>query len=127
MGVYFSASGSIASVDIGLRGNTSSAYDGNYNASASGALLAGIGGNNFKVIFDADAATNLLPQSIIVNPALRTIKYVATSGYVGEFHTELTLNSATSSAKASSRNLGTAGNIPVYSTCAITSTTSETL
>ncbi len=127
VGVYFTAQGTVQSVDIGLRGNSSTGYDGNYNTTASGTQLANIGGNNFKVIFDADAAQYLLPQSITVNPTARYIKNVAVSNNVGSFHADLTLNSATGTGTATSRYLGTPGNIPVYSSCSLISTTTETL
>lgn len=128
VGVYFDVSGTIKSVDIGLRGNTNQNFDGNYNKNVTASELSNIGGNSFKVVFDANPGEGgFLPQSIIVSPAPRTVKVVSASNPVGGFHADLTLNTTAGSGTATSRYLAEDGNIPVYSTCTVTSTTTEKL
>lgn len=130
--VYFNAGGSIRSVDVGLRGITDDEYNGNYNGTFTGNQFDSVGGNSYKVTFDANPATGgFLPQAIIVNPTDRTVKNVTATGRVangnGGFYAELTLNTATDSGTVSTETLGSAGNIPVYTNCYVQSTTNETI
>lgn len=128
--VYFTAAGTISSVDIGLKGQTTSAYDANYTVTYTGSQLAQTGGNSFKAVFDADSTVGLLPQAITVTPAARTVKIVSVSStdwVGGGFYADLQLNTPYGSDTASTSSLGTLGNIPVYSYCAVIGTTSEEL
>ena len=121
--VSFSASGNVSSVRVALHGNTTSQYDNNYVATFSGDQLNGLGGNDFKAIFDADATQAVLPQSIVVNPAQRPIKIVTPVGTSsGSFRTDVTLTNGSNSGTA----FGTT-NIAVYSSCNVVSTTNEQL
>ncbi|WP_135229417.1 hypothetical protein [Deinococcus fonticola] len=128
VGVYFTAQGTISSVDIALKGKTTSQYDSNYMTNVTGAKLASIGGNDFKVVFDADSTVGLLPQAIIVNPAARTVKIVSVlpSDNVGSFYASLKLNTPAGSDTASTQLIAN-GYIPVYQYCTVLSTTAETL
>lgn len=126
--VYFTASGTVDSVDIALIGNTDNRYDGNYTARATGAQLASLGGNRFTVAFDANPGTGLLPQAIVVNPVARTVKVVnATTQKAGSFRADLTLNTPNGSGTATSQFLGDAGNIGVYQGCSLVTTTNENI
>jgi len=128
VGVYYTVSGTISSVDIGLRGNNSSAYDSNYNKNVSGADLQKIGsGNSYKTVFFADSTTGLLPQAIIIKPnADVAIKTVTTSGNVGSFYAKLTINTGSVSASTTSKS-ALLPSIPVYSNCTVTGTTADKL
>lgn len=125
VGVYFTANGSISSVNIALVGNTSNQTNG-YVATASGTQLQSLGTDRFKVIFDAKADGAMLPQSIVVNPVARYVKIVSVENYVGLFHAELTLNTPSGSATATTQYLSN-GNIPIYANCYFVSETTETL
>lgn len=125
--VYFNVTGNVQSVGVGLRGNTSSSYDGNYNANFSGSDFDSTGGNSYKVTFDASPANGgFLPQAIVVNPVDRTVKVVTAENLGGSFYADLTISNGTSSATASTRSLSN-GNIPVYANCYVQSTTNETI
>lgn len=125
--VYFNVTGTVQSVSVGLRGNTDNRYDGNYNATFSGSEFDSIGGNSYKVSFDASPATGgFLPQAIVVNPVDRTVKLVTAENLVGSFYADLTIRNATDSATASTRSLGN-GNIPVYTNCYVQRDTGETI
>jgi hypothetical protein len=129
--IKYSVSGTVDSLDIGLRGSTDSSLDGNYNTNVPGTSLVNIGGNTFKTVFTADSSVNLLPNSlnplkITVNPNPNVaIKIVNTSGGVGSFYTSLGINTPTGSDNTNS--LLVAPRINVYSNCTQTGTTSETL
>ena len=135
VGVYYSATGNIQSLGIGLRGVTNSTYDTNYNATVQGSDLSAISGNTYKTVFTADSSTgNYLPQAIVVNPNPNVaVKTVTTSGNsVGSFYAKLTLTTAnasgvTTTVSTNSNNPTTNATIPVYSSCTETITTSETL
>lgn len=130
--VYFNAGGNINSVNVRLRGNTTSDDDNNYSGTFSGNQFDSVGGNSYKVTFDANPATGgFLPQAIIVNPVDRTVKTVTatgrTNGGVGSFYAELTLNTTTDTGTINTRALGTAGNIPTYANCYVQGDTGETI
>lgn len=124
--VYFNAGGNVSSLNVNLRGNTSSAYDGNYSATFGGSQLTNVGSEKYKVIFDANPANGLLPQAIIVNPVKRPVKIVNVENRAGSFYAALTLNADGQSGTASTQLLN-GGNIPVYSNCYVQSMTEETL
>ncbi|WP_293911371.1 hypothetical protein [Deinococcus sp.] len=129
--VKYSASGTVNSLDIGLRGSTTSDKDANYNVNVPGTSLTDLGGGNFKTVFTADSSVNLLPNSlqplkITVNPNPNVvIKNVTTSGDVGSFYTRLAINTPTGSAETTS--LIVAPRVKVYTSCTVTSTTAEQL
>ncbi|WP_161883702.1 hypothetical protein [Deinococcus alpinitundrae] len=125
--VYYTATGTISSLDIGLLGNTSNAYDSNYKTSVQGSQLQSISGNDFKTVFTADSSTGLLPQAIVVKPNPNVaIKNVTTSGGAGSFYAQLTLHSGSAVASTNSK-LATLPSIPVYTNCTVTSVTNEKL
>lgn len=124
--VYFNVSGNVQTVDVGLRGNTTSQYDANYNATATGQQLAAIGNGSYRLTFNANPATGgFLPQSIIVTPNRAKVKIVTpTSNKAGSFHAALTVNTGTATYSFSSRNILN-GNVDVYPSCTVVSTTNE--
>lgn len=124
--VYFNVSGNVQTVDVGLRGNTTSQYDANYNATATGQQLAAIGNGSYRLTFNANPATGgFLPQSIIVTPNRAKVKIVTpTSKKAGSFHAALTVNTGTATYSFSSRNILN-GNVDVYPSCTVVSTTNE--
>lgn len=125
--VYFDVAGTVQSGAVGLRGNTSSAYDGNYNTTFSGSDLDAIGGSSYKITFDANPANGgFLPQAIVVNPTDRNVKIVSVSNPGGSFYADLTISNGSGSATASTRSLSN-GNIPVYTNCYVQATTNETI
>lgn len=125
---YFAIAGNVQSVNIGLRGNTTSEHDNNYNTTASGEQLQQIGGGDFKVTFLADSSVGMLPSSIVVTPAPVMVKTVVPTGNaLGSFYTEVRVNTGTSTFTRTSQGLSGAGNIPVYSGCNVVGTTSEEL
>lgn len=125
--VYFNVTGTVQSVSVGLRGNTDNRYDGNYNATFSGSEFDSIGGNSYKVSFDASPDNGgFLPQAIVVNPVDRFVKIVTVNNLGGSFYADLTIRNATDSATASTRSLGN-GNIAVYNNCYVQATTNETI
>lgn len=127
VGIYYSASGTVDSIDVGLRGANGNIYDGNYNKNVSGSSLQNIGGNDFKTVFYADSSTGFLPQAIIVNPSgTAKVKIVNPTGKIGSFYAVLKINTASGNASTNSR-LALLLDIPVYSNCTVTSTTTETL
>lgn len=125
--VYFSVFGNVQSVDVGLRGNTSSQYDDNYNATASGEELAALGNGNYRVTFNANPATGgFLPQAIIVTPVRDKVKIVSTnSTKAGSFYAALKVNTGTAVYNFNSRNLLINGNVEVYPNCTVLRTTDE--
>ncbi|GAA5514987.1 hypothetical protein Dcar01_03751 [Deinococcus carri] len=123
--VYFNVSGNVQTVDVGLRGNTTSQYDANYNARATGQQLAGVGTGSYRLTFNANPLNGFLPQSIIVTPTQGKVKIVTpTSQRAGAFHAELAVNTGTATYNLSSRLLA-AGNVDVYPSCTVISTTNE--
>lgn len=131
--VSFALAGTLTSVDVGLRGATITDYDGNYNTNVPANQLADLGSNNFKTVFAADAKQGFLPQnlktlSIVVNPAVVTIKNVNASNRVsgnGAFFA--TVSAHTSTGAVATGDTRYSATIPVYSQCNITSDTGATL
>lgn len=127
VGVYYSASGTISSVGISLQGATASSPDSYYTGNASGSSLQAAGGNgNFKTLFFADAG-HPLPLAITVNPNPSVaIQTVNPTNKLGSFYANLTINTASGSAKTTSQFV--LSNVQVYSNCTITnSNTGQTL
>jgi hypothetical protein len=124
--VYFSVFGNVQSVDVGLRGNTTSQYDANYNATASGQQLAALGNGDYRVTFNANPATGgLLPQAIIVTPVRNKVKIVSTnSTKAGSFHAALKVNTGSAMYTFNSRLIAR-GNVDVYPSCTVIRTTTE--
>ena len=135
VGVYYSATGNIQSLQIGLRGSSgASANDDNYNVTLQGSDLKAINGSNYRTVFTADSTTGFLPQAIVVNPNPNVaVKTVTTSGNsVGSFYAALTLTTTDASGvsttvSTSSNNPVTNATIPVFTSCTETATTAETL
>lgn len=134
--VSFSLAGSISSVDVGLRGVTTSQYDGNYNATIAAGQLADLGGNKFKTVFKANSVNSqFLPQSvrplgIVVNPAAVTIKTVSALNRQmefgpGAFYASVAVQ--TTSGATGSGNTRFLTTIPVYSSCNVLNDTGTTL
>ncbi len=129
--VYFNVSGNVQTVDIALRGNTTSQYDENYKARFTGEQLASIGNGSYRATFNANPVTGgLLPQAIVVNPARAKVKVVTASGRAGtapnygSFRADLSVNTGTATYNFSSR-LIPSGNVDVYTTCNLVRTTNE--
>lgn len=123
--VYFSVGGSVRTVDVGLRGNTSAENDANYNARATGSELARIGSGSYRVTFDANPATGgLLPQSITVTPRRDKVKIVAANERAGSFYAALRVNTGSASYSFDSR-LIPGGNVDVYTNCTFVADTNE--
>jgi len=127
VGVYYSASGTINSVDISLQGATATSPDSYYTGSVSNSKLQSAGGTgNYKTLFYADAG-HPLPLAITINPNPSVaIQVVNPSNKLGSFYANLTINTASGSAKTTSRLVLT--NVQVYGNCTITnSNTGQTL
>ena len=124
--IYFDASGEVDTINLNLRGNTDSTFDGNYSKTLYNTDYTALNNNSYKVIFDAKPETGLLPQAIVVNPVKRTVKIVTVDNYAGSFYAALTLNSNGQSGTATTKALP-GGNIPVYSNCYVQIVTDETL
>jgi hypothetical protein len=122
--VYFSVSGNVQSVDVGLRGNTTSQYDSNYNATVTGSGFTNLGSGSYRLTFNANPADGFLPQAIVVNPVRGKVKIVNASENPGSFHAALAVNTGTSSYNLSSR-LIPQGNVLTYVNCNIVRTTNE--
>lgn len=123
--VSFTASGDVASLNVALVGSKSG-QTGGYETSVSGEQLKNLGGDSFKVTFDADATKSPLPQSIVVNPAPTTIKIVEPVGDIqGNFYTRIIVtNGAGNSGTATSAGFR---RVLVYSTCNVVSDTGTAL
>ncbi len=127
VGVYYTATGTISSVNIALKGSTSSAFDSNYTATVQGNNLKSIGGNDFKTVFTADASSALLPQAIVVNPNPNVfVKTVTATGKIGSFYAKLTLNTANGTASTTSTSALLPA-VSVYNNCTVTATTATQL
>ncbi|WP_425147480.1 hypothetical protein [Deinococcus sp.] len=62
---YLTVAGAISSVNVNLRGNTTSQYDANYTATFFPGDLSSTGASSYKATFYADAGTGgFLPQSL---------------------------------------------------------------
>ncbi|GAA5531897.1 hypothetical protein [Deinococcus aluminii] len=123
--VSFNVSGNVQNVNIGLYGNSTSAYDSNYNTNVSGSQLAAVGTGSYRLTFNANPATGgFLPQSIIVTPTRGKVKVVNASNKVGSFHTELAVNTGSATYNLSSRLISN-GNVDVYTSCSLVSVTNE--
>ncbi|WP_019009988.1 hypothetical protein [Deinococcus aquatilis] len=122
--VYFSVNGNVQSVGVGLRGNTTSQYDNNYNATVSGNGFTNLGSGSYRLTFNANPVNGLLPQAIVVNPVRGKVKIVNATENPGSFHADLTVNTGTSSYDLSSR-LISQGNVLTYVNCTLVSTTNE--
>ena len=128
--MYYTVSGTISSINIGLKGNTGSTYDANYTATVQGSQLSAISGNSYKTVFTADSSTGLLPQAIVIKPNPDVnIKTVTTSGRVangaGGFYAKLTLNTPNGTASTTSQLI--APSVPVYANCTVTAITADKL
>jgi hypothetical protein len=134
--VSFAVSGTLTSVDVGLRGVTTSQYDGNYKINIPAKDLASLGGNDFKTVFKADSVNGqYLPQSIraqgiIVNPAVVTIKIVSAKERLntygpGAFYAAVSANTSTGAVASGTTQFLTT--IPVYSSCNVLSDTGTAL
>ncbi|WP_245576197.1 hypothetical protein [Deinococcus murrayi] len=122
--VYFSVAGNVQTVDVGLRGNTTSQYDNNYRTTVTGQQLAAIGNGSYRLTFTANPASGFLPQSITVNPVRAKVKLVSASNKAGSFHAALAVNTGTANYSFNSRFIPN-GNVDVYTTCTVLSTTNE--
>lgn len=135
--VSFALSGTLTSVDVGLRGVTTTQFDGNYNVNIPASQLSDLGGNSFKTVFTASATTgqylpqSLRPQGIVVNPARVTIKSVNASNRVsndnglGAFFARVSANTTTGAAAVGDTRY--TATIPVYSQCDVVSDTGTPL
>ncbi len=125
--VYFNVRGNVQTVDVGLRGLTTSAYDSNYNAQVTGQQLAAVGNGSYRLTFTANPADGFLPQSIVVNPVRAKVKIVEASGRAGNnlnsgFYAALSVNTGTATYNFNSRNVST---VDTYTSCTLISTTNE--
>lgn len=126
--VTFTTSGSVQSADIGLRGQTSTAYDGNYNSNTSSTGLTNLGNGSYKTTFYADSSTGVLPQSIVVAPANVSIKRVQPNTQAsGSFYAALTVYSTTGSSASTDTRLALIKNVKVYASCNYVSDTGTAL
>ncbi len=114
-------------MDVGLRGNTSNTYDGNYNSTVSGSQLASLGGNSFRLTFDANPATGgFLPQAIVVTPVRDRVKVVTATNKSGSFYAALGVNTGSANYSFNSRFITPGqGNVDVYTNCTVQSVTNE--
>ncbi|WP_407539050.1 hypothetical protein Q0M94_12850 [Deinococcus radiomollis] len=125
--VNFTTSGSVQSADIGLRGATTSAYDGNYNTNTSNAGLYSLGNGSYQTTFYADSSQGFLPQSIIVAPRGIAIKAVRpTTQASGSFYASLRVYSSTGDSAATDTRF-VKPNIIVYASCDYVGNTGSTL
>lgn len=126
--VYFNVSGNVKTVDIALRGNTTSQYDENYKARFTGEQLEAVGNGSYRATFNANPLTGgLLPQAIIVNPARAKVKVVTASGRPSNtagFHAALNVDTGTATYAFNSR-LVPGGNVAVYTSCTFVRNTDE--
>lgn len=131
LAINFSAEGSIKDIEIGLKGNKTTANDENYMFTVSGKQLKELGTSKYKMLIEANANKGPLPAGIIIKPTATKIKTVSVKdrveGGFGGFHTSLKITTDTSSFNITSRNLGTNGNIPVYGSCTVIRATDEEL
>lgn len=120
--VLLRAQGTINTVQVGLRGNTDSQYDGNYNATIAPGYVNG----SYRILFNATPEGGLLPNSIVVSPTQTKVKLVTPlDAPAGSFRVDMTVNTNAGSFNISTSSLGTSGNIPVYSTCRVDQVTNE--
>lgn len=125
--VNFQTSGSVQSADIGLRGATTTAYDGNYNTNTSESNLSELGNGRYQTTFYADSSQGFLPQGIVVVPRGITIKRVApTTQASGSFYATLRVNSTTGDSASTDTRL-VKPNVIVYASCNYVGDTSSTL
>ncbi|MGY2892982.1 hypothetical protein [Deinococcus sp. UYEF24] len=125
--VNFTTSGSVQSADIGLRGATTSAYDGNYNTNTTNAGLYSLGNGMYQTTFYADSSTGPVPQGIVVTPRGIAIKNVRpTSQAIGSFYAALRVYSSTGDSAATDTRFVKA-NIIVYPSCDYVGNTGSTL
>jgi len=126
--VNFQTSGSVQSADIGLRGQNSNIYDGNYNTNTMQSGLDDLGNGQYQTTFYADSKTGLLPQGIVVAPRGLTIKQVTpTTQASGSFYAALTVYSSTGSNASTDTRLALIPNIKVYASCNYVGNTNSTL
>ena len=131
VGVYYSATGTIDSVNIGLRGaagtGATNQPDSKFNQDVSGAKLQSLGGSKYRTVFFANSAVDPLPLAIVVNPNPDVaIKKVTVGSKLGAFYATLKINTASASASTNSRTYPLA-DIPVYDTCNVIETTQNKL
>lgn len=126
--VYFDVSGNVKTVDLALRGNTTSDYDENYKARFTGEQLEAVGNGSYRATFNANPITGgLLPQSIVVNPTRAKVKVVTASGRPSNtagFYAALNVDTGTATYNFDSR-LIPGGNVAVYTTCTFQKQTNE--
>ena len=126
--INFSTSGTVQSADIGLRGQTKSDYDGNYNTNTANTGLTSLGSGTYKTTFYADSAQGFLPQGIVVAPANVPIKLVKPNTQAsGSFYATLRVYSTTGSSATTDTRLALISNVKVYASCDYVSTTGSTL
>lgn len=125
--VNFTAVGNVAKVDVSLVGMSGARASQTIQARD----LVSAGKNEYRALFEFKSATNdLIPASIIVNPTLRTPRDVTVNSgdRVGRFHAEvLVYTTAGDTFPITSKNLGSAGNIDVYSQCTLSGGTAQPL
>lgn len=123
--VYFNIAGSVQSLNVGLRGNNTNAYDNNYNTSAGQGDFTSLGNNDYRVSFNANPIVDgLLPQAIIVNPKVAKVKIVSANENPGSFYAALNVNTGTATYDFNSKNI-IRGNIQTYVNCNTIRTTNE--
>lgn len=125
--VNFQTSGSVQSADIGLRGATTNAYDGNYNTNTSESNLYRLDNGSYQTTFYADSSQGFLPQSIVVVPRGIAIKQVTpTTQASGSFYATLRVNSTTGASATTDTRL-VKPNVTVYASCNYVRNTGATL
>ncbi|MDV6373501.1 hypothetical protein [Deinococcus arenicola] len=116
--------GFVESIVIGLKGNSTSQYDSNFTATATGQQLANIGSGKYRVSFEANSSTGsgLLPQSIVVTPTTQKVKIVTANNSLGSFYPQLKVKTGSSRYQIDDIAFGS---VAVYGTCNVTSVTNE--
>jgi hypothetical protein len=137
VGVYFQLGGDVSQVTVGLRGSTTSQYDGNYNQTFSRDQIVNANGTGtYKAVFYADAKVAPLPQSIrpqaiVVTPTdTVTIKRVSvvSSDLLGSFYATINAtNQYGTFTDSSNRYTAQNARINLYSSCTLTGETAGTL
>lgn len=124
VGVKFTLNGTIQTIQVALKGTHAAQVDPNFTKVITGAELASLGGNTFKVTFDADAGSGaLLPLGITVNPAAQKVKLVTVTTYpIGSFYPVLDVNTGSSTFSLKDQKFGT---VDVYQECTVLSVTAE--
>lgn len=125
--VYFDVAGNVKTVDLALRGNTTTQYDENYKARFTREQLEAVGNGSYRATFTANPLNGLLPQSIVVGPARAKVKVVTASGRPSNtagFYAALSVDTGTATYDFNSRSIPD-GNVAVYTTCTFVRNTNE--